>query len=98
MLDHYARRGREYLARWDAEPAAWQEVTGFGDTIVQVTADELAELNRRIDAVLGEYHDRQVDPSRRPAAARPIGVIHLIVPLSPPPSPPPSFPPPEAES
>jgi hypothetical protein len=82
VLDHYARRARTYLERRADEPAEWLAVTGFGDSMVYVTAAELAELNRRIEAVIGEYDDRLTDPARRPAGARPIGIIQLVVPTT----------------
>ena len=90
VLDRYVQRAREYLARRDEEPTAWRTVAGFGDALVYVTADELAELLRRVEAVLAEYDGRLTDPATRPPDARPIGVMQLVVPMSPPPAPPPA--------
>jgi hypothetical protein len=85
MLDHYLRRARDFLAARAGEPAEWLEVTGFGDTIVHATAAEMAELNRRIEAVLDEFHERQTDPAKRPEGSRAIAVIQLLVSMNPPP-------------
>ncbi|MDG4831794.1 helix-turn-helix domain-containing protein [Solwaraspora sp. WMMD1047] len=82
ILDHYLRRAQAYLARRSAEPARWRDVTGFGDSLVYVTPDELATLRRRIDELLAEFDDRATDPAARPADARGIGFIQLVLPYS----------------
>jgi hypothetical protein len=84
MLDHYLRRARAYLARRAEEPDEWLAVTGFGDALVYVTAEELAGLKQRIEAVVGEYDERLTDPAKRPAGSRAIGFIQLLVPTDPP--------------
>jgi predicted ArsR family transcriptional regulator len=84
MLDHYLRRAQAFLARRAAEPPEWLAVTGFGDTLVHVTAEELAELIRRIDAVVAEYDERLTDPAKRPDGSRAIGLIQFLVPTDPP--------------
>lgn len=80
LLSHYMRRAQDFLAGRDREPADWRRVTGWGDAMVYLTAAELAELQRRIEAVLGEYDERLTDPAKRPAGSRPIGFIQLYVP------------------
>ncbi|MGI5216100.1 winged helix-turn-helix domain-containing protein [Plantactinospora sp. CA-290183] len=84
LLDHYLARARRHLDQRATEPARWRAVTGFGDSMVYVTADELAELNRGFEALLAAYDGRNTDPSTRPAGARGIGIIQLIVPAEPP--------------
>ncbi|MEQ4305687.1 helix-turn-helix domain-containing protein [Plantactinospora sp. B6F1] len=87
ILDHYVARARAHLARRAYEPADWRAVLGFGDALVHVTAAELAELTRRIEALLAEYDERLTDPSTRPEGSRAIGLIQLVVPSDPPPKP-----------
>ncbi|MGK5737929.1 helix-turn-helix domain-containing protein [Micromonospora sp. URMC 103] len=82
QLALYTRQAEESLARRPEEPAAWRAVTGFGDWPLYVTAEEMAELTARIDAVLSTYDDRVADPSRRPADARRVTFVRLAV-LSP---------------
>ncbi|GAB3983917.1 winged helix-turn-helix domain-containing protein [Plantactinospora veratri] len=91
ILDHYVARARAHLAQRTYEPAQWRAVLGFGDSLVHVTAAELAELTRRIEALVAEYDERITDPSTRPEGSRPIDLIQLMVPIdSPSPSPSPS--------
>ncbi|MGX7675091.1 winged helix-turn-helix domain-containing protein [Plantactinospora sp. DSM 117369] len=84
VLDHYVARARAHLAQRPYEPADWRAVLGFGDALVHVTAAELAELTRRIEALLAEYNERMTDPSTRPEGSRAIGLIQLVVPTEPP--------------
>ncbi|MFC6021099.1 helix-turn-helix domain-containing protein [Plantactinospora solaniradicis] len=83
ILDHYLARARAHLDQRAFEPVDWRAVLGFGDALVHVTAAELAELTRRIEALLAEYDERLTDPSTRPAGSRAIGVIQLVVPIAP---------------
>jgi predicted ArsR family transcriptional regulator len=83
QLDHYAQRGRDYLARLDEEPADWQRAAGFGDAVVYVTADELAALRDRLDEVVAEYDERLTDRSARPPGSRPVAVVQLLFPMAP---------------
>lgn len=92
VLGHYVERARAHLAQRESEPARWRTVTGFGDALVHVTAEELAELTRRIEALLAEYDERLTDPSTRPAGSRAISVIQLLVPTEPLPTEPPAAP------
>ena len=89
ILDHYVTRAQAFLAGRDSEPAEWRAVTGFGDSLVHVTAAELAELLRKIDALLAEYDERATDPSTRPEGTRGIGLIQLALPTPGSPAPPP---------
>ncbi|MCM0674016.1 helix-turn-helix domain-containing protein [Micromonospora phytophila] len=84
QLALYTRLAEEFLARRAQESTAWRAVTGFSDQPVHVTPDEMAELTRRIDALLGEYDDRITDPTKRPAGSRKVSVMRLAV-LAPPP-------------
>ncbi|MGC4804758.1 winged helix-turn-helix domain-containing protein [Micromonospora sp. DT233] len=79
QLALYVRYAEQFLARRADEPTAWRAVTGFGDTSLYVTADEMAALTERIDALLAEYHDRITDPSRRPADARRVSLVQLAL-------------------
>lgn len=81
QLGRYVRRAEEFLARRAAESTEWRAVTGFSDVLLHVTPDELAELTRRIDDILAEYHDRVADPSARPAGARPVALFQMLMPI-----------------
>jgi predicted ArsR family transcriptional regulator len=74
----------ELMARWvqaqPAEPDEWREAAQFGDTMVHLTAAELAGLGGRLRDLLEPYLDRSGDPSRRPAGARPVTVLTMAFP------------------
>jgi len=79
-----ADRYFEYLHRWLAtrhgEPAKWQEAAAFGDTMLYVTAEELAELVERERALVDRYLDRLQHPELRPPGARRVTYLHLAFP------------------
>ncbi|MER7888668.1 helix-turn-helix domain-containing protein [Micromonospora sp. NPDC094482] len=83
QLALYTRQAEEFLARRADEPTSWRAVTGFSDQSLYLTADELAELKERVDALLATYDERITDPTRRPAGWRRVSMIQLAV-LSPP--------------
>ncbi|MFY1693757.1 winged helix-turn-helix domain-containing protein [Plantactinospora sp. WMMB782] len=85
ILDHYVTRARAHLAQRAYEPADWRAVLGFGDALVHVTAAELADLSHQIEALLGEYDERQTDPASRPAGSRAVSLVQLLIPTEPPP-------------
>jgi DNA-binding transcriptional ArsR family regulator len=79
-----AERYFEYLMRWlerkHAESAQWQEAASFGDTLLYVTAGELAELARQERALVDKYLERQARPELRPPGARLVTYLHLAFP------------------
>lgn len=79
-----ADRYFEYLTRWletrHAEDDAWRRAAMFGDTMIWVTADELAELGARERALVDGYLDRQDHPELRPPGARRVTFLHLAFP------------------
>jgi hypothetical protein len=79
ILENYVRRARAFLADRVNLPPQWREVTGFGDALVYVTAPELAELTRKIDALVAEFDERVTDPATRPEGARGVGIIQMAV-------------------
>jgi DNA-binding transcriptional ArsR family regulator len=74
----------EQLMRWlDAspdEPPEWQDAALLGDQILYVTADELAELGRKVQEVVEVYFERLVKPELRPPEARLVSYLHLAFP------------------
>jgi DNA-binding transcriptional ArsR family regulator len=80
IMDFY----QQELARWQEgmadEPAEWQRAAQFGDTLLYVTAGELAELNQQVRHLVDAYLDRQTDPDLRPPGARPVSYLHVAYP------------------
>ena len=72
------------LMRWletsGEEPAEWQEAAQFGDRILYVTAEELADLGRRVREIVDEYFERQVRPELRPPGARLVTWLDIAFP------------------
>jgi DNA-binding transcriptional ArsR family regulator len=63
-----------YLEGRHAEPMEWRQAALFGDTFLCLTAEELANLGREVDALIAPYTVRA-----RPAGARPEGARHVTL-------------------
>jgi DNA-binding transcriptional ArsR family regulator len=74
----------EGLARWivsrRAEPVEWQEAASFGDSLLYVTAAELAELRAELQQLADRYLERVADPALRPPGSRPVTFLQIAVP------------------
>jgi predicted ArsR family transcriptional regulator len=74
----------EQLMRWleasPDQPPEWREAAMLGDRILYVTAEELAELGRRVREMVDQYFERQVRPELRPAGSRLVTWLHLAFP------------------
>jgi len=72
------------LMRWleagPEEPAEWQEAAMLGDRLLYVTAEELADLGRRVRGLVDEYFERQVRPELRPPGARLVTWLNIAFP------------------
>jgi len=79
-----ANRYFEHLLRWlqdrHLEPAEWQRAAHFGDSMLYVTADELAELGAAETALLDRFAPRLDHPELRPPGARQVTYLHLAFP------------------
>lgn len=86
-----AGRYFELLTAWihhkPNEPAEWQDAAHFGDNIILATAEELSELDRKIDELLEPFVHRLEHRGARPPGARQITLLRLAFPyLGPSPS------------
>ena len=74
----------EGLARWIAtrrdEPAEWQEAAAFGDSLLYLTATELAGLRAGLQRLAEPYLERLADPALRPEGSRPVTFLQMAVP------------------
>jgi predicted ArsR family transcriptional regulator len=74
----------DQLMRWleasPSEPPEWQDAVQLGDRILYVTADELAELGRKVRELVDVYFERQLKPELRPAGSRLVTYLHLAFP------------------
>lgn len=76
-VELWFQRVRHAVETRDQLPADWRAAESFGDTTVHLTPAELAAVRARFRAVLDEYADRDTDPARRPAGARPVSVVDV---------------------
>jgi hypothetical protein len=80
-----AERYFEWLRRWlhsrPAEPGEWQRADVFGDRLLYLTADELADLGHKMREVFDEYVDRTAQPELRPPDSRLISVLQFAFPM-----------------
>jgi hypothetical protein len=77
MRRHYDR-AVAWLRRRDNDPPEWRAVTGVGDALLFLTAEELGELIRRQEDIAAEYRVRQTDPSLRPPGARAVSIAQYV--------------------
>jgi hypothetical protein len=80
ILGLYMEMAQSWLRDRDRETTEWRRVTGIGDTLLHVTPDELADVERRIDEILEPLLARQTDPSLRPDGSRSINLIRIAMP------------------
>lgn len=73
----------DWLGRRSSEPARWQRAAPFGDTMLYVTAAELAALDGQIRDLLRPYVDRLADPATRPRGSRLVTFLRFGLPAAP---------------
>lgn len=81
LLDRTFTRVRQVFESRSGYPREWREVTGASQFIVHVSPEELRAVSLEIDAVLGRFHDRLEDPSRRPAGSAPVEMLLFSYPV-----------------
>ncbi|MEV0152920.1 metalloregulator ArsR/SmtB family transcription factor [Micromonospora sp. NPDC050686] len=76
-----AERTRDWFRRAGDEPPEWYETALFSDTVLLLTAADLAELNEKVLALFAPYRqrDRRGDA---PAGARLVAAQYKVLPLS----------------
>ncbi|WP_433128454.1 ArsR/SmtB family transcription factor [Micromonospora sp. CA-240977] len=85
VVEAYAARAMERVRDWSRragdEPAEWYDNALFHDTLLLLTAEELAGLNEAVLALLRPYQARrrEADP---PTGARTVAVHYRTVPLA----------------
>lgn len=83
-----AEQALNHLLTWqerrDRWPRRWRDHTGIGQKTVYVTADEMVELEKAIEALIGRYEqERPIDePESRPPGAVPVDFTYIGVPLA----------------
>ena len=81
VVERYFGQAIEWLERRHSEPREWAEVSDIGDRILYATPEELRELDEQISELLDGFLERLEDPAKRPAGARPVNLIQLVLPM-----------------
>jgi DNA-binding Lrp family transcriptional regulator len=74
--------------RWarEVEPlleAEWRRSAGLSNTTIELTADELAEVEAAVEQLLAPYVRRKAHGARSPEGARRVRVMRYVLPESP---------------
>jgi hypothetical protein len=80
LAERYFERVMRWLDTMRDEPPEWREAARFGDLFLYLTADELAGIGRRVEALLEPYLDRLANPGLRPEGARLVTYLQLAFP------------------
>lgn len=80
LAERYFDALRRWLDRRPDEPEEWQQAAQFGDTMLYVTPDELAELSAQTQAMMDRFIERQTHPELRPPGSRRVTYLHLAFP------------------
>jgi DNA-binding transcriptional ArsR family regulator len=81
VAQRYAEQMFGWLDEVPSAPASWRRASEFGDTMLYLTATELAQLHRDLDALAEPYLGRLTDPSMRPRGSRPVSFLRLAFPM-----------------
>lgn len=77
VAERYFERVVRAMERRHLLPRAWQEAEQFGDSLIYLTAEELADLGERMSELLRPYEEREADRSLRPEGARAVSVLRI---------------------
>jgi len=93
--EEFAEAGRaasDVITRWEfdalhaywnkisSDPPEWREASFFSQTLVWLTAEELAEIGREVGEVFLRHMRRHNHPDERPATARAVRLVAWGVP------------------
>ena len=76
VAERYFDELHQWIDRRPSEPVEWQEAAQFGDQILHLTPDELAELGRAVEGLLAPYAARK----GAPPGSRPVWWLRLAFP------------------
>jgi hypothetical protein len=80
VLDRYVERLERWLARRRTEDREWQDAAAFGDSMLYLTSEELAELRQALTELAEPYIQRLVRPELRPGGARAVAFLQIAFP------------------
>jgi predicted ArsR family transcriptional regulator len=80
LAERYFDAVHRWVAARPGEPEEWQRAAQFGDSMLYVTAEELAALRAETEAMMDRFIERQTRPELRPPGARRVTYLHLAFP------------------
>jgi DNA-binding transcriptional ArsR family regulator len=76
-------RYRTWLETKSDYPRSWQDAAGDGEFVLYVTAEELAQLNKELLAmVMPRFMGRLEDPAKRPPGSLPVEMLVMSYPIA----------------
>ena len=81
VAERYFERLMRWLEQKPQESPEWQGAAAFGDDMLYLTVEELAELAQQIYGLGEPFRARTAEPGLRPEGARPVAHLHLAFPL-----------------
>ena len=82
VVERYFESTIEWLERQPGEPPEWAEAALIGDTQVEMTVEEMHDVEARIRELLEPYLKRLEDRSPPVPGSRPVSIITLAFPLA----------------
>jgi DNA-binding transcriptional ArsR family regulator len=76
----YAALTQAWIDQQPHEPDAWKTAAHFGDTLLWLTAEELAGLKEQLTALLEPYDARLTNADERPEGSRLVSWLQLAFP------------------
>jgi len=80
VVERYVEQMFDWLEEMPSASASWRRASEFGDTMLYLTADELARLHRQLEDIAEPYLARLTDPALRPRGSRPVSFLRLAFP------------------
>lgn len=80
VVGQYVERLERWLEDRRAEPPEWQEAVAFGDSLLYLTADELARVRDELQSLADRYLERVEQPALRPPGSRPVTFLQIAIP------------------
>jgi len=80
IVKRYVERLELWLARRRSDSPEWQEAAAFGDSLLYLTADELAALRNALAELSDPYLERLERPQSRPPGARAVTFLQIAFP------------------
>ena len=75
LLERYIDRMRRAWRERHEYPPRWRDVTGFSETVLFVTDEEMEDVGRTIEEVMFRFAERLANPAARPAGAVPVELL-----------------------